>query len=389
MKSSVGADRVTAAKEAARRALGGLTSGGSAASGYPSHRTEAGRDLPPYHLVYFLLVKLLGFKDMGRHEKVAWSVRVEYKSKRFAIEHRKMGLGIFAHDLKQDEPEAAEIAGMIKLGVRAAEPFFEFLAQEAVKQSKLNVLNRSSDLFERYTYLRDLYRRKNTQAECRKEERQVTEHKTKRGTHTTIHVPYYGLKQEANWLAQSAIEAFFCWSEHAFIHLALLLGRIKTAEEVGDLVDKEWAEKYKCALDLGDPETKRLYDELVEIRRQIRNFLAHGAFGKQGEAFQFHSDAGAVPVLLPHQAGKRKYSMTRELSFKEDEALAVIEEFIAHLWAGPRAPAHVHVQEEQLPTILTMVADGTYLRAMSSLDAMADHVSYINHYMDQAIDMDW
>jgi hypothetical protein len=42
-----------------------------------------------------------------------------------------------------------------------------------------------------------------------------------------------------------------------------------------------------------------------------------------------------------------------------------------------------------LPTILSMVADGTYLRAMSSLDAMADHVSYINHYMDQAIDMDW
>jgi hypothetical protein len=34
-------------------------------------RTDGGRDLPPYYLVYFLLVDLLGFEDLGQWEKVA------------------------------------------------------------------------------------------------------------------------------------------------------------------------------------------------------------------------------------------------------------------------------------------------------------------------------
>ena len=35
------------------------------------NRSTAGRSLPPYYLVYFLLVKLLRFNDLGRAEKVA------------------------------------------------------------------------------------------------------------------------------------------------------------------------------------------------------------------------------------------------------------------------------------------------------------------------------
>lgn len=41
---------------------------------FTAQRTEAGRSLPPYHLVYFLLRDLLGFRDLGRFEKVAWSI---------------------------------------------------------------------------------------------------------------------------------------------------------------------------------------------------------------------------------------------------------------------------------------------------------------------------
>jgi hypothetical protein len=58
----------------------------------------------------------------------------------------------------------------------------------------------------------------------------------------------------------------------------------------------EWADKVKTAIQLDDPEIKALYDELLSVRRQIRNYMAHGAFGKRGEAFDFHSTAGAVPV---------------------------------------------------------------------------------------------
>ena len=63
---------------------------------------------------------------------------------------------------------------------------------------------------------------------------------------------------------------------------------------------------------------KPFYDELVFVRRQVRNFVAHGAFGKQGEAFKFHSKAGAVPVMLPHKNKSNRFSLHEDMSFREE-----------------------------------------------------------------------
>lgn len=376
---------------AAKKALGGIAPRPKAMAGsYPSHRTEAGRDLPPYYLVYFLLVELLRFPSHGHHEKVAWSVPVAFKGKAFAIEHRKMGLGVFACQVPDDEPEAREIVALIKRAVRAAEPFFAWLAAEAVRRSEVNVVNKSSDLYARFAHLVKLYRRAANTAERRKDEKKITSYKTPHGsTATSIQMPYYRLKRNAQWLALSCIEAFFGWTEHALIHLALLTGRIQTATEVATLADANWADKFKAALDLKEPDTQRLYNELVEIRRQLRNAIAHGSFGKQGEAFSFHSSAGAVPVLLPHRRSHRKFSLGHGLSFHDDAAIALIEEFVIHLWSGPRAPAQLYIQESHLPTILTFVTNGTYRSAMASIADMTEFIEYWSSQQDRATDMEW
>lgn len=36
---------------------------------FTAARTDAGRELPAYYLVYFLLVELLGFRNLGQWEK--------------------------------------------------------------------------------------------------------------------------------------------------------------------------------------------------------------------------------------------------------------------------------------------------------------------------------
>jgi hypothetical protein len=38
---------------------------------FTAERTDAGRELPPYYLCYFLLVDLLGFKNLGKFEKIS------------------------------------------------------------------------------------------------------------------------------------------------------------------------------------------------------------------------------------------------------------------------------------------------------------------------------
>src|SRR5215831_2790848 len=82
-----------------------------------AERTEAGNQLPAYYLVYFLLVDLLGFKNLGKWEKIAWSVPVDFEGRAFLIDYRKSGLGVFAAELPGDETTAGEIVRLIRKGI--------------------------------------------------------------------------------------------------------------------------------------------------------------------------------------------------------------------------------------------------------------------------------
>ncbi|PND18354.1 hypothetical protein CN934_28360 [Ensifer sp. MMN_5] len=163
-------------REKARRALGPVspaTEDASADGEFNARCTDAGRKLPAQHLVYFVLADLLGFRDLGRFEKLAWSIPVEYKGRAFLVEHRKFGVGVFAAGGEQDEADAATIVNHIHKAVKAARPFFDWLATKAVEDSTVNVKNNSGSLFERFEYLRDLCRAKADEAEIRKGERIV------------------------------------------------------------------------------------------------------------------------------------------------------------------------------------------------------------------------
>ncbi len=356
---------------------------------YGSARTKGGRGLPPYYLVDSLLVDLLKFGHGGRGEKVAWTIPVDYQGSAALIEHRKMGLGIFSAATAEDEIVAEGIVKAIHRGIKAAAPFFDHLAAEAVERSRLNVRNNSGWLFGRYEYLRDQFREKTAEAEARKREVEKTEEVLGNGTKVMSYsYPAFGLRREAGWTGIAAIDAFFSWTEHVLIHIAILNGKIKTGEEVADLAGADWTDKIKAAVDLDDAAMKTLYDELLVVRRQVRNYMAHGAFGKNGEAFEFHSGAGAVPVNLTDPEGRDRFSMWESLSFDELGAIETAEAFVEKLWDGDLAPAKLYLQEADLPIILTYASDGTYQGAMTSLEAMESLVEGMTHEIDRAANMD-
>lgn len=351
---------------------------------FKAQRTAAGNSLPHYYLCYFLLVDLLGFKNLGQFEKVSWSVPIDYKGTAFLIEHRKMGLGVFAQDAIEQESEAGEIVKRICRAVKMALPYFEWRASEAAKQSLLNVKNHHSQLYDKLNYFVELYKQKAQEAEARKDERTIKKH----GRGTTISFPAFHLRRNAEWLALSALDSFFSWTEHVFIHMAILKGKAITGEDVADLADNDWAIKFKAAIDIDTDETKYFYDQLVIVKRQLRNYMTHGAFGKKGEAFSFHSGTGAVPLLLPHQKDRNRFSFYGDLGFDEQKVIDLIDRFIVHLWAGVREPARIYI-ESGLPLILTLAKDGTYNAAMSSSKEMKLLVDRLSYEYDRSLNMDW
>ena len=80
---------------------------------------------------------MLGFRNLGQFEKVAWSVPLEYDGRPFLVEHRKFGLGVFAANVPEDEAAAADIVRLIQKATKAAQPYFDWRAEQAAKASKL------------------------------------------------------------------------------------------------------------------------------------------------------------------------------------------------------------------------------------------------------------
>lgn len=348
------------------------------------------RKLPSYYLVYFLLIDLLGFKNLGQFEKIALSIPIDYHGKAFLLEHGKFGFGLYAHDPENERFAAEEIATRVHKAVKAATPFFDYLARQAVERSEVNVINNSMPLLCRFKFIREIYQSKCAELVAQSElhDLKIKQRNLPLGV-WSLGSACSNIKQEASWLAISAIEAFFSWTEHVLIHMAILSGNVTTAREIADLAAADWSRKFKSVFDITNEKEKALFDGALSLRQELRNYIAHGAFGKGGEAFSFHSKAGAVPVLLPDKAGSKKFSIGSNLNFDYELAFDVVDNFIMLLWSGKRAPAQLYIQGSNLPAILTFCADGTYARAMTSLEEMESLVEYLSNMAEQAVNMEW
>jgi hypothetical protein len=181
----------------------------------------------------------------------------------------------------------------------------------------------------------------------------------------------------------------FSWTEHLFIHIAVVAENISNGGDIATLIEGEWKTKFKAAIKDNSKEANKFYDELFIVRQQLRNFVAHGAFGKNGNAFYFHSGTGAVPVLMNYKKQKNRFSLHGYLTFKEEDVIKLIEDFIKFLWKGSLEPAMYYTQECALPTILTLAANGTYKAAMTDMKSMREYSDHLMNQRDNAANMDW
>ncbi|CAF3326891.1 unnamed protein product [Rotaria sp. Silwood2] len=299
-----------------------------------------------------------------------------------------MGLGIFVQDIETDEVDAEAIANKIRIAVMSAPPFYEYIAKQAIDKSELNVINNNIRLLARFDFLFELYKKENNK--YLKSKGKIKRDKTSSITNAIkfVNVEFTN-KQQTIWLAISCIDAFFSWTEHLFIHLAIVGQYLSNGNKVTTLMLEDWQTKFKAGIPDTSKDLHSYFNELIAIRQQVRNFIAHGAYGKDGAAFYFHSNTGAVPVKMDYKKGKKKFSLELDLTFNYEDAIKLIQDFINTLENGSLELPMLYTQKYALPTVLSFASNGFYQTAMidkNSFEACAD---YISKLFDDAGNMDW
>ncbi len=356
---------------------------------FNAHRSIAGQRLPEYYFVYFLFADLLGFHNLGKDEKVAWTFPIDYNGKAFLIEYRKFGIGVFVQDKEKDETAAEEITNKIIKAVKSITAYYNHIAEVAVNNSEINIINYNSSLYKRFTYLMSLYKREKKKYEKNRNSVKVTKKSTKYGNMTIYKNLSNSYFERYNWLAISCIDSFFSWTEHLFIHLSIIANNISNGRDVANLIGAEWKVKYQKAIVDNSVEAKKYYNDLLKIRQQIRNYISHGAFGKDGNSFEFHSPTGAIPVIMNYNMRRNRFSLNGTLLFNENEVIQLIEDFIKYLWKSNLKTSMFYTQKLGLPTILTYASNGTYKNAIANMKNMKKLCDYLLYKIETSANMDW
>jgi hypothetical protein len=373
-------------REYALRAIAPLEKPHSVKSG--SGNLKVFKEIPhsEYYLIFLLLVDLLGFKYSGPGEKVAYIIPVEFEGATYSIVYAKFGMKIEYFD--GGEAEAA-YAALVR-GIRAAKPYYLWRAEQASESSDLNLISKCPQLWNKYIFLKDQSESLMRKFAAEKDEVEIKENFNADGSFSwsSIFYPAYEFHRQSIWLQEAAVDAFFAWSEQALVHMAVLMGKLTTGKDIAELLKREFGEKCKLVLDLSDVDDKKSYDDILELRVQLRNFVAHGSFGKDGSTFQFHSRVGAVPLRILDGGPQTSFSFGTDRTRDWESDYARIDSFLSRLWSSGRQPAKLYL-ETGFPCVLTHTTNGIYQLAMQSEKEMQNFIEYMSKELDDAANMDF
>lgn len=339
-----------------------------------------------YYLIFLLLADLLGFKYLGPSEKVAYIIPIEFEGHRHSIVYAKFGMRIEYHE----GGDGKAVYAALKKGMKVAKPYYLWRAEQASVSSDLNLISKCPQLWNKYAFLKEQSETLMQKFETEKDNAVVKKGYNEDGSlrWTSVSYPAYELRSQSLWLHETAVDAFFAWCEQALVHLAVLMGKLTSGKEIAELLKREFGEKCKLILDLSDADDKSSYDDIQDLRVQLRNYVAHGSFGKDGSTFQFHSRVGAVPLRILDNGDNSRFLFGTDSSRDWESDHVRIESFVSRLWSGKRQPAKQYI-EKGLPCVLTYATDGTYQRAMQNDDEMRGLIEYLSRRIDDAANMDF
>lgn len=272
-------------------------------------------DFPVEAILLFTLHKICKFSSIYRWDKMHWGIVFKYKGIVNMISSHKFGLRIYSQKLN-GSTNHKEIINRLKKNIKFIET--KILAQYAEKQinsSNFTIQNNFHKLDNQYMYFR-YEAQKLFAKEITREDKDFTK----------VLSNYLRKKDweiEAVYNALSMIDSYFSRLEHILV-LILPFAKKDSKYEIKKTIGQFWSEKYIEVLGCKGL-SKKIYDNLIQIKEKYRNTFAHGGFEKKSQSFHFHLEGyGAVPATMSDYKNSVHFTST---PLNEDKFIEIVKIF--------------------------------------------------------------
>ncbi len=344
-------------------------------------RFEIERARLPLPAIVRTVFTLLGSRNLGRGEKLAWEFTFSVDGISCSIASQKSGLRLYIDRTAFGTEEEAEqfsrrIIGSVIAGQKVAErDVLRPLGEAQNRAGNVTIRNQYGQLRRAYKYFRE-----GVEIAYAGEGRLA---KTRPSEHGWWLAPE---RHEAWWNTFAMVVAYFSLLEHILVGCLPFSRFDPDADNAVAFISLKWNEKYKRIFGSSDAQATRFLTKLRAISEAYRNTYGHGGFDKFGATVAFHvPGVGAVPAVLSDIRTSPHFDFVPTAEADFADICSTFDEFetwlgrgqLKNAWAWITAGLDYRFDEQ----FRQVVEDDT-----ADFDSFLEYSDYL---ADQAANMDW
>ena len=279
---------------------------------------------PPSYIIDILFFNVLGCIDFGSWDKIKWHTYFSYKNVTFLLYDYKFGSSTIKY--VDDDPSKKIVLEELLKKIKIASKLIDkelraFLEQEIIKEN-FYIRNSYISLKLIYNYYKDKY------IKTRKRFSNVRPAKdTSDKSLTNFLNKKWNLDKESQYYMFSVIISFFSLSEFLLISLLCFSNKKVSYNYFKNL---SWDERFKLIFNISkNKEICKIYNDLLEIRKEYRNPLAHGIWSQYEQLLVPLKMFGLLPVSYEFAGKSMIFGMDKGISM--DKILNTFNSFFKYL----------------------------------------------------------
>lgn len=337
-------------------------------------RFESGITVPSSYMVRIALCGI-GQIPCWRGDKAVWETLITFEGTCFEVRDRKGGA--WTIEVDSDSDEAIEKARQLKRKITAACAILDKVLQKDLEEQ---VARGNFYLNNSYPKVRSLYDAFREKVEDAKS---MT---TSDPDHDIRDFLSFWFRQNAEIASNTAAMITMFYSYLEFIFDVIFAFQHNKEESIIDFRQKAWANRFKTLFDLSsDPELKKLYDELLRIKRVYRDTILHGYGGKDGFLVSIPL-VGLVPTSSELLSTSAQYILLPIEREECDRILETFDKFGVWLANDPNTQFAIIFAETGLPIPMQEDELEKYRAEMTSSDTFREYLYAELEYQQYLID---